>query len=198
MAIIFTYPLVKPGKLYKEDRFVLSKMDEAGNPTKQTTLNEITKYVSKYGQFEASPYTINGLINNLASAGSGGYDFMEWVSNVTSTTQIPVMKLPHDVQLVSVSYVWMGDTALSIGVGEQVAFSIGTIPNGVNPIIANYTSIASLFDLTNADDGTYANNVIDIGQDFNKGDIIAVVGQETGTVTPNNGELGISLLFKSI
>ena len=91
MAIIFTYPLVKPGKLYKEDRFVLSKMDEAGNPTKQTTLNEITKYVSKYGQFEASPYTINGLINNLASAGSGGYDFMEWVSNVTSTTQIPVM-----------------------------------------------------------------------------------------------------------
>ena len=88
---------------------------------------------------------------------------MEWVSNVTSTTQIPVMKLPHDVQLVSVSYVWMGDTALSIGVGEQVAFSIGTIPNGSNPVIGNYTSIASLFDLTNADDGTYANNVIDIG-----------------------------------
>jgi len=130
--------------------------------------------------------------------GSGGYDFMEWVSNVTSTTQIPVMKLPHDAQLVSVSYVWMGDTALSIGVGEQVAFSIGTIPNGSNPVIGNYTSIASLFDLTNADDGTYANNVIDIGQDFNQGDILAVVGQETGTVTPNNGELGISLLFKSI
>jgi len=198
MSIIFTYPLVKPGKLSKDDRFILSKMDVAGNPTKQTTLNEIGKYVSKYASAVVSPYIVNGLINNLASAGSGGYDFMEWVSNVTSTTQIPVMKLPHDAQLVSVSYVWMGDTALSIGVGEQVAFSIGTIPNGSNPVIGNYTSIASLFDLTNADDGTYANNVIDIGQDFNQGDILAVVGQETGTVTPNNGELGISLLFKSI
>ncbi len=140
---------------------------------------------------------INGLVNNLASAGSGGFDFMEWVSNITSATQIPVMKTPKDIVLKSVSYSWMGDTALSIGVGEQVAFTIGTIPSGVNPVIANYTSLLSLFDLTNADDGTYANDVVTgLNQNFSAGDIIAVVGQETGTVTPNSGELSLTFEFE--
>ena len=140
---------------------------------------------------------INGLVNNLASAGSGGYDFMEWVSNVTSSTQIPVMKTPRDITLKSVSYSWMGNTPLSIAVGEQIAFTIGTIPSGSNPIIANYTSAVSLFDLTNADDGTYANDVVDgFSQAFSSGDVIAVVGQETGAITPNTGELSITLEFE--
>lgn len=144
-----------------------------------------------------STILINGLVNNLASAGTGGYDFMEWVSNVTSATQIPVMKTPRDIVLKSVSYSWMGDTALSIGVGEQVAFTIGTIPSGVNPVIANYTSALSLFDLTNADDGTYANDVVTgLNQAFGAGDVIAVVGQETGTVTPNSGELSLTFEFE--
>tara|TARA_R100001509_G_scaffold8614_1_gene4836 strand:+ start:175 stop:2337 length:2163 start_codon:yes stop_codon:yes gene_type:complete len=140
---------------------------------------------------------INGLVNNLASAGSGSFDFMEWVSNITSSTQIPVMKTPRDLVLKSVSYSWMGDTALSIGVGEQVAFTIGTIPSGSNPVIANYTSAVSLFDLTNADDGTYANDVVTgLNQNFSAGDVIAVVGQETGTVTPNSGELSLTFEFE--
>ena len=140
---------------------------------------------------------INGLVNNLGSAGSGGYDFMEWVSNITSSTQIPVMKTPRALTLRSLSYAWMGDTALSIGVGEQVAFTIGTIPSGSNPVIGNYTSVLSLFDLTNADDGTYANGVVSgLSQVFNIGDMIGVVGQETGTVTPNNGELSITFEFE--
>ncbi len=139
---------------------------------------------------------INGLINNLASAGSGGYDFMEFVSNVTSPTQIPVMKLTRDMRLVGFTFVWMGDTALSIGAGEQVEFTIGTIPSGSNPIIGNYTSADILFTLDSSYNGTWADGD-DSGLtiDFNQGDIIAVVGQETGTVTPNTGELGITLEF---
>jgi hypothetical protein len=139
---------------------------------------------------------INGLVNNLASAGSGGYDFMEFVSNVTGPTQIPVIKLPRDMRLVGFTFVWMGDTALTIGAGEQVEFTIGTIPSGSNPIIGNYTSSDILFTLDSAVSGTWANGD-DSGLtiDFNAGDIIAVVGQETGTVTPNTGELGITLEF---
>ena len=141
---------------------------------------------------------VNGLVNNLASAGSGGYDYMEWVSNVTSATQIPLMKIPTNLQLVAVSYVWLGDTALSIGPGEEVAFSIGTIPNGANPIIANYNNVLDLFSLTNANDGTYANDVVNVNQTFSAGDQLGVVGLETGTVTPNSGELAITFLFKSL
>ena len=149
-----------------------------------------------YVDSKNTPIIINGLVNNLASQGSGGYDFMEFVSNVTGPTQIPVMKLTRAVRLVGVGFVWMGDTALSIGAGEQVEFTIGTIPSGSNPIIGNYTSSGVLFTLDSSVSGTWANgNNSGLTIDFNAGDIIAVVGQETGTVTPNTGELGITLEF---
>ena len=142
---------------------------------------------------------INGLVNNLASAGSGGYDFMEFVSNVTGPTQIPVMKLPRNMRLVGFTFVWMGDTALSIGAGEQVEFTIGTIPSGSNPIIGNYTSADTLFTIDSSYNGTWADgDDSGLTVDFNAGDIIAVVGQETGTVTPNTGELGITLEFVTL
>ena len=106
------------------------------------------------------------------------------------------MKLTRAVRLVGVGFVWMGDTALSIGAGEQVEFTIGTIPSGSNPIIGNYTSSGVLFTLDSSVSGTWANgNNSGLTIDFNAGDIIAVVGQETGTVTPNTGELGITLDF---
>ena len=168
-----------------------------GTATRSLAVDANGKVIEEPLPSGSTTILINGLVNNLASAGSGGYDFMEWVSNVTSATQIPVMKTPRDMVLKSVSYSWMGDTALSIGVGEQVAFTIGTIPSGVNPVIANYTSAVSLFDLTNADDGTYANDVVTgLNQAFSVGDVIAVVGQETGTVTPNSGELSLCFEFE--
>ena len=168
-----------------------------GTATRSLAVDANGKVIEEPVSSNSTTILINGLVNNLASAGTGGFDFMEWVSNVTSATQIPVMKTPRDLVLKAVSYSWMGDTALSIGVGEQVAFTIGTIPSGVNPVIANYTSALSLFDLTNADDGTYANDVVTgLNQAFGAGDIIAVVGQETGTVTPNSGELSLTFEFE--
>jgi len=168
-----------------------------GTATRSLAVDASGKVIEEPLPSGSTTILINGLVNNLASAGSGGYDFMEWVSNVTSATQIPVMKTPRDIVLKSVSYSWMGDTALSIGPGEQVAFTIGTIPSGVNPVIANYTSVVSLFDLTNADDGTYANDVVTgLSAAFGVGDVIAVVGQETGTVTPNSGELSLCFEFE--
>ena len=93
----------------------------------------------------------------------------------------------------------MGDTALVIGAGDQIAFGIGTVPSGSNPIIANYTETIPLFTLTQADNGTYANGIVaNLNQKFNAGEQIAVVGQETGAVAPNTGELSITLLFKSL
>ena len=160
------------------------------NPTKNFTIASIRDLMGKY--------MVNGLVNNLASGGGGSFDFMEWTSNITSTTQIPMIKLPQAVQLKTISYTWMGDTALSIAVGDQVAFDIGTIAPGLNPVIANYVPVKPLFQLTSADNGTYANAIVDnINQDFNAGDQIAVVGTESGIVTPNTGELSITFIFQA-
>ena len=146
MAIISTYPTAI-AKI--DDLLVGTQVGSAGtqiNPTKNFTIESIRDLVGRY--------MVTGLVNNLASAGSGGFDFMEWTSNVTGTTQIPIIKLPTDVELISIGFTWMGDTALSIGVGEQVEFTIGTIAPGLNPVVGNYSSVAPLFTLTN-----FVNNI---------------------------------------
>ena len=190
MAIISTYP---KAIATSNDLLVGTQVSTAGtqiNPTKNFTIDSIRDLVGRY--------LVTGLVNNLGSQASG-LDFMEWTSNVTSDTQIPIIKLPTDVELVSIAFTWMGDTALVIGPGDQIAFGIGTVPSGSNPIIGNYTETIPLFTLTQADNGTYANNIVaNLNQKFNAGEQLAVVGQETGAVTPNTGELSITLLFKSL
>jgi len=58
--------------------------------------------------------------------------------------------------------------------------------------------VKPLFQLTSADNGTYANAIVDnINQDFNAGDQIAVIGTESGAVTPNTGELAITFIFQA-
>jgi len=193
MAILSTYPVA----VAKDDDLILGTQvgaPPAGstqiNPTKNFTIASIRDLMGKY--------MVNGLVNNLASGGGGSFDFMEWTSNITSSTQIPMIKLPQAVQLKTIAYTWMGDTALNIAVGDQVAFDIGTIAPGLNPVIANYVPVKPLFQLTSADNGTYANAIVDnINQDFNAGDQIAVVGTESGTVTPNTGELAITFIFQA-
>jgi len=193
MAILSTYPVA----VAKDDDLILGTQvgaPPAGstqiNPTKNFTIDSIRNLMGKY--------MVNGLVNNLASGGGGSFDFMEWTSNITSATQIPMIKLPQAVQLKTIAYTWMGDTALNIAVGDQVAFDIGTIAPGLNPVIANYVPVKPLFQLTSADNGTYANAIVDnIDQDFNAGDQIAVVGTESGAVTPNTGELAITFIFQA-
>ncbi len=193
MAILSTYPVA----VAKDDDLILGTQvgaPPAGstqiNPTKNFTIASIRDLMGKY--------MVNGLVNNLASGGGGAFDFMEWTSNITSSTQIPMIKLPQAVQLKTIAYTWMGDSPLTIAVGDQVAFDIGTIAPGLNPVIGNYVPVKPLFQLTSADNGTYANAIVDnINQDFNAGDQIAVIGTESGAVTPNTGELAITFIFQA-
>lgn len=142
--------------------------------------------------------TLTGLVNNLASQGSGGYDFMEWTSNVTGTDQIPAIKMVQSLKLIKVSYVWLGATALSIGMGENVTFSFRKLNGAVSSQIGNYTSLGNLFQLNNSDNGTFANGTVTLSTpiSISDGDIVACIGQEAGTVEPNNGELSITFLFE--
>jgi hypothetical protein len=136
MSILSTYPVA----VAKDDDLILGTQvgaPPAGstqiNPTKNFTIASIRDLMGKY--------MVNGLVNNLASGGGGSFDFMEWTSNITSSTQIPMIKLPQAVQLKTIAYTWMGDSPLTIAVGDQVAFDIGTIAPGLNPVIGNYVPV---------------------------------------------------------
>tara|TARA_R110002110_G_scaffold383955_1_gene595462 strand:- start:1542 stop:2135 length:594 start_codon:yes stop_codon:yes gene_type:complete len=197
MAIIYSYPqisTVDPG-----DLLIITDISNPANPTRNVTVSQLAGAIS----ISAYPnrYIFNGLVNNLASA-AAGYDFMEWVGNVTPDTQIPLTRTClQNLQLEMVTWVWCGDAALSIGVGEQVAFTIGSVASGLNAQIANYVSLAPLFSLTALDNGTFASGQLDLtgaGIIIPANTNIGVVGTEAGTVTPNDGELGIALQFRSV
>jgi len=143
-------------------------------------------------------YLLTGMVNNMASGGGGGTDFMEWTSNVAPSTQIPLFRAPIPLKLVRLSYVWMGDAALSIGVGEAVAFTIGTVADNTDPAIGNYVSAGAIFTIDDTDSGTWAFDDIPLTITFGTGDNIGVVGTESGTVTPNDGELSISMVFEEV
>ncbi|MCP3698016.1 MAG: hypothetical protein GY920_05590 [Aliivibrio sp.] len=146
-------------------------------------------------------YIINGMVNNLGSQ-AAGHDFMEWTSSVTpSSTQIPLWRVPLSLKLEAVTWVWMGDSTVSVPVGTDIKFSIGKVANNTNAQFSNYTPIADIFVIDNSDNGTYVSGQVDLSASLitvGQFENIAVVGEETGALTPNSGELAISFVFKEI
>lgn len=197
MARINTYP--KLSTVNPSDLLIITDVTSSENPTRNITVGELIQSV----QSTQSPqyYVFNGLVNNIGSQGSGGYDFMEWTSNVTGPTQIPLIRTTDRLKLVYVTWIWMGETPIQLGPGESVTFSIGKIGDNLKAAIANYVPNADMFAISQPDSGTFVSGQADVSSfdiNFNKHDNLAVIGLEQGTITPNNGELAISLKFKVI
>ena len=77
----------------------------------------------------------------------------------------------------------------------------GTVADNLKAEIANYIPNTTIFEITSADSGTFVFGQADVSSfniDLVQNDNIAVIGEETGTITPNAGELAISLKFKVI
>ena len=197
MAIIYTYP--KISQIDPSDLLIITDVSDSENKTRSTTVQELGNAI----KLQAYPqrYIMNGLVNDLASVGSGGYDYMEWTSNVTGPDQIPAIRTTNKLLLEYVTFVWCGEVALSIGAGEQVEFSIGSFADGTRTRIQNYTPISNLFTIDSTYNGLFASGQVDVTAlniQIPVNTNIAVVGTETSTVTPNNGELGLSFRFKEI
>lgn len=197
MARINTYP--KLTTVNPSDLLVITDVTSSENPTRNVTVGQLAQFI-KTAQ---SPqyYVFNGLVNNLGSQGSGGYDFMEWTSNVTGSSQIPLIRTTDALQLMYVTWVWMGETPIQLQAGESVTFSIGTIADNVKSEIANYVPDTDIFSISPADSGTFVSGQADVSSlniNLNKNNNVGVVGLELGTITPNAGELAISLKFKAI
>jgi len=126
---------------------------------------------------------------------------MEWTSNATGPDQIPVVKATDKLQLMYVTWAWMGELPITISAGGSVDFSIGTFANNVRTHIPNYVKEADIFSITSVDNGTFVNGSADVSGSniiIDKDKIMAVVGLEVGALTPNTGELAISLKFKVV
>ena len=173
----------------------VKEVNDPTAPQDAVTLN----YLNNHTKF-ANLIVLNGLVNNIASQ-SGGYDYMEWVSNVTGPSQIPIFKTGNDLILRSVTWAFMGQQPLAIQPGEKIDFAIGVVKQGVSADITNYTELSSLFSLTAIDSGTFPHGMENDFKGkiaFFAGQHLAVVGTEAGTITPIDGELSISLTFEIV
>lgn len=169
-----------------------------GTPTRNITVDATGNLIET--QLPENKFILTGMVNNLASQASG-YDFMQWTSNITPDTQIPLFRTPVGFRLTAVTWVWLGTAALNIPVGSDVKFNFGTIPSNTNPVIANFNVLNNVFTIDNSDNGTWASGTANVSASnitVAAGDHIGLVGVETGAVTPNDGELSISLYFTEI
>jgi hypothetical protein len=142
------------------------------------------------------------MINNLGSQSASpiGYDFMQWVSNVTPDTQIPLMRTLRKYQLMQVSWIFTGNAPLNFNSPtDRFQFDLISIPDNSSSQLSNTTTLGGLFEFDSSDNGTFpggqvdlANQAIIIDQYTNLG----LICKESGSVTPTDGELGLSFLFQ--
>ena len=115
MARINTYP--KLSTVNPSDLLVVTDVTSSENPTRNITIGQLTQYLQAAQNTQY--HVFNGLVNNLGSQGSGGYDFMEWTSNVTGPTQIPLIRTTDRLRLEYVTWVWMGETPIQLKLENQ-------------------------------------------------------------------------------
>lgn len=197
MSKISQYPLVTP---VAGDKVVITQVN--GSPTDATKNVTIESIASLSSQLSTGYTVVNGMINNLGSQSATpvGYDFMQWVSNVTPDTQIPLMRTLRKYQLMQVSWIFTGNAPLNFNSPtDKFKFDLISIPDNSSSQISNSTTIDTLFEFDSSDNGTFpggqvdlANQAIIIDQYTNLG----LVCKESGSVTPTDGELGLSFLFQ--
>lgn len=142
-------------------------------------------------------FIICGFFNNLFSQGSGGYDYMEFVSNATPMNAIPSLTLPYRCRLVKITCNYLGLSALGAGAGESWTVKCVVIPHNQSPTIGNSVDRGdNLFVWDSTLNGTFPSTSVDCQVDFEAGERIALVGTEQGTVTDNTAEAQVCLVFQ--
>ena len=160
MSRISQYPIVTP---VAGDRVVITQVN--GSPTDATKNVTIESIAALSTQLSTGYTVVNGMINNLGSqsATPTGYDFMQWVSNVTPDTQIPLMRTLRKYQLMQVSWIFTGNSPLVFNSAlDEFSFELISIPDNTSSQVSNSLSISKLFIFNSSDDGTFPGGQIDL------------------------------------
>ena len=149
-------------------------------------------------------FIITGMFNNLFSGSGGGVDYMEWTSNTSPTNTLPLLSLPFNCELITLTCTWCGSESITMNSpNEKWLVDIGVVPKNTSSEHHNWVSKTGSIGLQtwnpeNAN-GQYPTIVSeDLGIYFIKGDRIAVIGFETGSITPTNTEAQVCMVFKKL
>lgn len=161
------------------------------------TYNELVPAVAPANQI----VSVAGFFNNAFSQ-TAGEDHMEWVSNATPDTVLPCIVLPYDCVLKSFTTRWLGTGPVAISAGESWKIDIGTLTPNTPANQTNWNTLTGgtgIQTWDKDDNNTYPQKSSeDINLTLTKGTAIELIGFESGSITPNTGEVQAFLTFEII
>ena len=152
--------------------------------------------ISATSQTVPNIVVFNGVFRN---ASGGSPRFAHWGGDTLPNSFCGTLLIPFSGRIIGVGVSYIHDsTPISIGAGEGMEFVLGKIPAGDASSEAVFdANVIPDFSLnfTETDNGTYPQKCARYGVslDVNAMDKLAAKVNETGTVTPTNFEVGITL-----
>ena len=149
-------------------------------------------------------FMLTGVIKNLGAGGSGAVvleQAMEWTS-AGNGVQVPLWRTPVQAKLTLVTWAYMGNTLMTFGAADQLVFGIGEMPQGVDPILANFVKTDTIFTLNSLNNNTRPQGQLDVSSQniiLSEFSNVAVVMREPmlSNVTPKDGDIAICLYFEA-
>lgn len=145
----------------------------------------------------SAPSALHGTCTNFPQGG-GSVCFANFGSETTPGAG--AVTLPVDVFVVGAAYTYSSTSALSTGVGDAVALTVGTFTPGSALTDANYTAVAGT-EITwdDSDNGTFPVSTVDLSSASVKvaaGTPIGARSVETGTVNPSTSDLLVTVWIR--
>ena len=180
-----------------QDKLTLSTNGTSGPATLIGSALNIPQYSSSGGDGGSSldRFMLTGMVKGLGIA-----EPMQFTSAAPAGL-IPLWRTPIQAKLELVTWAYMGDP-LTFAALDTIDFNIGTLPQGADSVIGNFSPINTMFSL-----GFEANNTRPQGQlDVSSKNIIlnefqniaVIMNQRVGsTITPTDGDFAICLYFRA-
>ena len=188
-----------------QDKLTLTTNGTTGEATLIGSTLNIPQYSNGGGSGDSlDRFMLTGMIKNLGQGGDAGVvlnQAMEWTS-AGNGVQVPLWRTPIQARLELVTWAYMGSSAMTFTQTDELNFSIGTLPHGVDPVFSNFSQISNMFTLGFKDNNTRPQGQLDVSDlnivlsEFSN---IAVVMEEPGVsdVSPKDGDIAICLYFRA-
>ena len=194
-----------------QDKITLTTNGTSGRATLNGGALNIPQYSTgtSQGTDQVDRFILTGMLKNLMDSrtGTGAVttESMEWTSGQPKgeSDQLYMWRTPVTAKLKLVTWCYTGADLLNFPTdNDKLVFQVGTCPNGVDPIIANFAGTRTMFELNRSDDKTRPQGQIDVSDHniiLDEFTNIGIICNEPAgsNVTPSSGDMAICLYFEN-
>ena len=181
------------------------KQDVSASAVHAETVNAAALTLDGMSAYTLNNVAFNGVVRNFPTGGAASIRYAEFGGHSGSTNENAIV-IPFDAIVVafSINYIH-GSDPISVDPGEGVAFTVGRFDDPPAQPVTFAPFLGTTLSVTHSpDDGTWpgkfvtaAPNDVAVGLGtVPRGSRLAVCAQETGTVTPTNADIIVSVVLR--